>query len=82
MAPPLALLFFVVPLPNFLYTNLSAQLQLISSEIGVWFVRRFGISVYLEGNVIHLVEMTLQVVEACSGLRHLFHLMAVGFMVA
>ena len=82
VAVPLALLFFVVPLPEFLYNNLSQSLQLISSEIGVWFVRLFGISVYLEGNVIHLAEMQLQVVEACSGLRYLFPLMAVGFIVA
>ncbi len=67
VAVPLALLFFVVPLPEFLYNNLSQSLQLISSEIGVWFVRLFGISVFLEGNVIHLAEMQLQVVEACSG---------------
>ena len=82
VAVPLALLFFVVPLPEFLYNNLSQSLQLISSEIGVWFVRLFGISVFLEGNVIHLAEMQLQVVEACSGLRYLFPLMAVGFIVA
>lgn len=79
---PLALLFFAVPLPNFLYNNLSAELQLISSQIGVWVIRQFGISVYLEGNVIQLVEMQLQVVEACSGLRYLFPLTAVSFMIA
>lgn len=79
---PLLMLIFVVPLPNFLYNNLSAELQLISSQIGVWLIRQFDISVFLEGNVISLAEMQLQVVEACSGLRYLFPLMAVGFMVA
>ncbi|MCP5299937.1 MAG: VPLPA-CTERM-specific exosortase XrtD, partial [Chromatiaceae bacterium] len=82
VAPPLALLFFAVPLPNFLYNNLSASLQLVSSKIGVWVVRSFGISVFLEGNVIQLATMKLQVAEACSGLRYLFPLMAVGFIVA
>jgi exosortase D (VPLPA-CTERM-specific) len=82
VAMPLALLFFAVPLPGFLYNNLSQSLQLISSQIGVWVVRLFGISVYLEGNVIHLATMKLQVAEACNGLRYLFPLMAVGFMVA
>ncbi|MCB1685062.1 MAG: archaeosortase/exosortase family protein, partial [Pseudomonadales bacterium] len=47
VAVPLLLLFFAVPLPNFLYNNLSQSLQLISSKIGVWFVRLFDISVYL-----------------------------------
>lgn len=79
---PLLLLVFAIPLPGFLFNNLSAQLQLISSEIGVWVIRLFGISVYLEGNVIDLGSYKLQVVEACSGLRYLFPLMTLGFIVA
>lgn len=79
---PLLLLFFMVPLPEFLYQGLSAQLQLISSELGVWAIRLFGISVYLEGNIIDLGGYKLQVVEACSGLRYLFPLTTLGFMMA
>ena len=80
--PAYGLLFFLVPLPNFLYANLSAQLQLISSEIGVAVIRLFGISVHLEGNVIDLGAYKLQVAEACSGLRYLFPLAALGYMAA
>jgi len=79
---PLLMLAFMIPLPAFLYNNLSAQLQLISSEIGVWVIRLFGISVHLEGNVIDLGAYKLQVVEACSGLRYLFPLMTLGLIVA
>jgi exosortase D (VPLPA-CTERM-specific) len=79
---PLAYLFFMIPLPNFLYFNLSSQLQLISSAIGVFILRLFDISVYLEGNVIDLGSYKLQVVDACSGLRYLFPLMSFGFVVA
>jgi exosortase D (VPLPA-CTERM-specific) len=79
---PLFILLFMIPLPEFLYRNLSAQLQLISSEIGAWFVRRFGIPVFLEGNVIDLGSYKLQVAEACSGLRYLFPLMTIGFLMA
>jgi exosortase D (VPLPA-CTERM-specific) len=79
---PYTILFFMVPLPVFLYNNLSAQLQLISSQIGVEVIRLFGISVFLEGNVIDLGEYKLQVVEACSGLRYLFPLTALGFISA
>lgn len=75
-------LFFMIPLPNFLYFNLSQKLQLISSEIGVAFIRLFDISVYLAGNVIDLGVYKLQVVEACSGLRYLFPLMSFGFLMA
>ena len=79
---PLIFLFFMIPLPNFLYQSLSAQLQLISSEMGVAVIRWFGISVFLEGNVIDLGSYKLQVVEACSGLRYLFPLTSLAFLMA
>ena len=82
IAVPLALLFFMVPLPPFIYNTLSTKLQLLSSQIGVEVIRWFGISVYLEGNVIDLGTYKLQVVEACSGLRYLFPLMSLSFIAA
>jgi len=82
VAIPIALLFFMVPLPPFIYNNLSGKLQLISSELGVSVIRSFGISVFLEGNVIDLGKFQLQVVEACSGLRYLFPLVSLSFVAA
>jgi len=79
---PLLLLFLVVPLPDFIFNNLSSDLQLISSQIGVAVIRAFGISVYLEGNVIDLGKFQLQVVEACSGLRYLFPLVSLSIIAA
>jgi len=79
---PVFYLFFMIPLPNFLYNNLSAELQMISSELGVAVVRTAGVSVFLEGNVIDLGELQLQVAEACNGLRYLFPLTSFGFLCA
>jgi len=79
---PLLILVFMVPLPAFLYQNLSSELQLISSKLGVAVIRLFDISVYLEGNVIDLGIYKLQVVEACSGLRYLFPLLSFGYICA
>ena len=79
---PLAMLLFMIPLPAFLLNSLSSRLQLVSSEIGVAFIRLFDISVYLEGNVIDLGVYKLQVVEACSGLNYLFPLMTLAFISA
>ncbi len=78
----LAYLFFMIPLPNFLYNNLSSQLQLISSQLGVAVIRSLDISVFLQGNVIDMGVFKLQVVEACSGLRYLFPLTSFGFLCA
>lgn len=82
VAMPLFLLFFAIPLPNFLYQGLSAKLQLWSTGLGVAVIRACDISVYQEGNVIDLGAMQLQVVEACSGLRYLFPLMSLAFICA
>ncbi|MBU1978481.1 MAG: VPLPA-CTERM-specific exosortase XrtD [Gammaproteobacteria bacterium] len=79
---PFLLLFFMIPLPAVIFQGISESLQLVSSSLGVWVIRLFNISVYLEGNVIDLGTLKLQVVEACSGLRYLFPLMTLGFISA
>lgn len=79
---PLLILLFMVPLPSFFLYNLSTKLQLLSSQIGVDFIRFCDISVFLEGNVIDLGGYKLEVAEACSGLRYLFPLMTLGFLMA
>lgn len=82
IAVPLALLLFMIPLPQFVLREVSHSLQLVSSELGVALIRLFGISVFLEGNVIDLGSYKLQVVEACNGLRYLFPLMVLGCLAA
>lgn len=82
LAVPLAMLLFMIPLPQFVLREVSHILQLVSSELGVWLIRSFGISVFLEGNVIDLGSYKLQVVEACNGLRYLFPLMVLGTLAA
>jgi exosortase D (VPLPA-CTERM-specific) len=75
-------LLLMIPQPPFVLNNLSAELQLLSSQIGVAFIRAMGITVFAEGNVIDLGVYRLQVVEACDGLRYLFPLMAIGLLIA
>ncbi len=79
---PLTIMLFMIPLPNFLFFNLTQQLQLISSQFGVWVIRLFHVPVFLQGNVIDLGVFQLQVARACSGLRYLFPLMTLGYIAA
>ncbi|MGR8931156.1 MAG: VPLPA-CTERM-specific exosortase XrtD [Gammaproteobacteria bacterium] len=79
---PLLFLIFMVPFPQFILNNLSSKLQLLSSWLGVEFIRACDIMVYLEGNVIDLGGYKLQVVDACSGLRYLFPLASLSFLCA
>lgn len=79
---PIALLIFAIPLPYFVDSQLSWRLQLMSSQIGVGVLRAIDVTVFLEGNVIDLGIYRLQVVEACSGLRYLYPLLSIGFLMA
>jgi exosortase D (VPLPA-CTERM-specific) len=75
-------LFFMLPLPQFVFLHVSTQLQRISSIIGVGIVDAFGIPVFLDGNVIDLGIYKLQVAEACSGLNYLFPMFSFGWLMA
>lgn len=77
---PLLMLFFAIPLPEYLDVLLSSQLQLLSSSLGVSLIQWCKIPVFQDGNLIDLGVYKLQVVEACSGLRYLFPLLSIGFM--
>jgi exosortase len=54
---PLAFLFLMIPLPGFVYRNLTFPLQLMSSAGAVGVLNILGISAYCEGNVIDLGTM-------------------------
>jgi exosortase D (VPLPA-CTERM-specific) len=79
---PIVFLLFAVPLPYFVESILTLQLQLVSSQLGAFLVELFHIPVYLDGNVIDLGNYKLQVVEACSGLRYLYPLLSLSFLAA
>ncbi len=79
---PILILALAVPLPYFLDAMLTWRFQILSSQLGVWFIRLAGVPVYLEGNVIDLGVYKLQVAEACSGLRYMFPLLSLSFIVA
>jgi exosortase D (VPLPA-CTERM-specific) len=79
---PIVFLIFAIPMPYFIDAMLTWRLQLVSSELGTFFIRLLGIPVYLEGNVIDLGVYKLQVVEACSGLRYMYPLLSLSFLAA
>lgn len=77
---PVLHLIFMLPLPQFVFWKLTIVLQLISSQLGVWFIQQAGVPVFLEGNVIDLGVYKLQVAEACSGLRYLFPILSFSYL--
>jgi exosortase len=71
LAFPLVLLATMVPLPVLVYNAIAAPLQLLASRIATDVAQMLGVSIFRDGNVIHLANVTLGVEEACSGLHSL-----------
>jgi exosortase D (VPLPA-CTERM-specific) len=82
LGAPVLYLGFMIPLPKALYLTLSAQMQLLSSKLGVSLMSLFGVTVFLDGNIIDLGNSKLEVAEACNGLRYLFPLISFGYLIA
>jgi exosortase len=71
---PLALLLLMIPVPAQFFSMATIPLQLMVSKGSAVIVKMLDIPVLREGNVIHLPGRTLEVVQACSGLRSLMSL--------
>ena len=80
--PPVLHLVYMLPLPGVIYFKMTTWLQLVSSELGVWFLRILSVPVFLEGNIIDLGITKLHVAEACSGLRYLFPILSFSYIFA
>ena len=79
---PIAYLVFMVPLPAIVWNKIAFPLQLFSSACTESVVRMFGIPIFREGNILHLAQTTLEVIDACSGLRSLNTMFALSAALA
>ena len=64
-------LFLMIPLPAILYDQIALPLQFFASKSATAFLWVLGVPAVREGNLIHLSGMSLEVAEACSGIRSL-----------
>jgi exosortase len=79
---PIAYLVFMFPFPSILLDQITFPLQLIASKAATESLQMLGIPVLREGNIIHLAGTSLEVAEACSGVRSLISLIALGTIFA
>jgi exosortase len=72
------LLLFMIPIPAVVYFSATFPMQLFASKVTVFLLDGLGMPVFRQGNIIHLPNESLEVAEACSGLRSLISLLAMG----
>ena len=78
VAFPLVFLVLMIPLPALIYNQITFPLQLLASRLASNSLELFGVPVLREGNVLVLPNYSLEVVEACSGIRSLMSLIALA----
>ena len=76
IAFPVGYLVLMIPLPAMVYYQMTLPLQLLASRLGASGLVALDIHTIREGNLLILPNCTLNVVEACSGIRSLLSLLA------
>lgn len=79
---PLAFLLLAIPLPYVVYYSLTAPMQAMAARAAVTGLGWVGVPALAQGNIIHLPETSLEVAEACSGIRSLYAFLALGALMA
>jgi exosortase len=75
---PLGFLIFTIPIPVIIYNQVTFPLQLVASRLATSWLELLQVPVLRDGNILNLSNYSLEVVEACSGIRSLLTLLSLA----
>ncbi len=75
---PVGFLVCMIPIPSIIFNVVAFPLKLFAANIATNVIQLLSIPVVRDGNIIHLTDMTLEVADACSGIRSLMSMIALG----
>ena len=78
LVAPLCYLLLMVPIPYIIYDAAAFPLKLLVTKVSVLSMKALGVVVWQEGNILMFPNITLEVADACSGLRSIMSLLALG----
>jgi len=76
----LLVLLLAIPIPAVVFAQITLPLQILASKLASALLPLFGVPVLREGNIIQLPAMSLEVAEACSGIRSLMSLLTLSIV--
>jgi exosortase len=77
---PLAFLVLMVPLPAIVFNQITVPLQTVAARTGEIVIAAAGVPVLRDGNILQVPGRTLEVAEACSGIRSLISLFTLAIV--
>jgi len=75
---PVGFLVCMIPIPAIVFNIVAFPLKLLAANIATNVIQFLNIPVVRDGNIIHLTDLSLEVADACSGIRSLMSMIALG----
>ncbi len=79
---PVAFLVCMIPIPSIVFNIVAFPLKLFAANIATNVIQFLSIPIVRDGNIIYLTDITLEVADACSGIRSLMSMIALGIAYA